>query len=295
MVQVLSGLIAAHDKGIVHRDIKPENIFLARRLGCPAIVKILDFGVSKMMPQFQGGEELDLTRTGMVMGTPYYMSPEQARGERNLDGRVDVYACGVMMYEALIGKRPFLAPNYNALLLSIINTTPKPIREIRPATPPALEAIVMHSMAKARDDRYPSANAVLRDIQALSVVDSPSGPQGFAPTYAERRMAPHVPGGKPTLRHPGEEPPIEETPETTCARTRGQPIANALPPATTVTRCLPRSSAQECMRKRIHTHPRAACLVPTQTWGPSRLEVRRDHRRSLASSLRRPRGSRART
>jgi serine/threonine-protein kinase len=173
MIQVLSGLIAAHDKGIVHRDIKPENIFLARRVGCPHVVKILDFGVSKMMPQFQGGEEeLDLTRTGMVMGTPYYMSPEQARGERNLDGRVDVYACGVMMYEAIVGKRPFLAPNYNALLLAIINTKPKPLREVRPATPAAMEAIVVHMMAKARDDRYASANAVLRDIQALPVAAS---------------------------------------------------------------------------------------------------------------------------
>jgi eukaryotic-like serine/threonine-protein kinase len=171
MIQVLSGLIAAHDKGIVHRDIKPENIFLARRVGCPPIVKILDFGVSKMMPQFQGGsgEELDLTRTGMVMGTPYYMSPEQARGERNLDGRVDVYACGVMMYESIVGKRPFLAPNYNALLLSIINTTPKGLREVRPATPPAMEVIVGRMMAKARDDRYPTANAVMREIQALPV------------------------------------------------------------------------------------------------------------------------------
>ena len=192
VIQVLSGLVAAHDKGIVHRDIKPENIFLARRVGCPPIVKLLDFGVSKMMPQFQGGDEqLDLTRTGMVMGTPYYMSPEQARGERNLDGRVDVYACGVMMYEALAGKRPFLAPNYNALLLAIINTTPKPIREIRPATPPALEAIVMHSMAKARDDRYPSANAVLarhpgaRHRRARAR-DANAGP----PTAAERMRAP---------------------------------------------------------------------------------------------------------
>ena len=198
MIQVLSGLIAAHDKGIVHRDIKPENIFLARRVGCPPIVKILDFGVSKMMPQFQGGDEqLDLTRTGMVMGTPYYMSPEQARGERNLDGRVDVYACGVMMYEAIVGKRPFLAPNYNALLLSIINTTPKPIREARPATPPALEAIVAHSMAKARDDRYPSANAVLRDIQALPVAAQLPGNRMMPapPTAAERMRAP-VLGGR---------------------------------------------------------------------------------------------------
>ena len=147
--QVLSGLVAAHEKGIIHRDIKPENIFLARRVGAPHIVKLLDFGVSKMMPEFANGEEsMDLTRTGMVMGTPYYMSPEQARGERNLDGRVDVYACGVVLYEALAGKRPFLAPNYNALLLAIINTTPRALRDIRPNIPPELEVIIARAMAK---------------------------------------------------------------------------------------------------------------------------------------------------
>ncbi len=205
MTQVLSGLIAAHDKGIVHRDIKPENIFLARRVGCPPIVKILDFGVSKMMPQFQGGDDqLDLTRTGMVMGTPYYMSPEQARGERNLDGRVDVYACGVMMYESIVGKRPFLAPNYNALLLSIINTVPKSLREVRPATPQAMEAVVGRMMAKARDDRYATANAVLRDIQALpaamSAMSAMSG-GGRAPSAApsppsEERRGAKTTGGR---------------------------------------------------------------------------------------------------
>lgn len=208
MIQVMSGLIAAHDKGIVHRDIKPENIFLARRVGCPPIVKILDFGVSKMMPAFQGGDEqLDLTRTGMVMGTPYYMSPEQARGERNLDGRVDVYACGVMMYESIAGKRPFLAPNYNALLLAIINTVPKSLREVRPATPPALEAIVARSMAKARDDRYPTANHVVRDLQALQVTSTQSVTQQGGgrvpppPTAEERMRAPQV-GAPRSTRDP---------------------------------------------------------------------------------------------
>ncbi len=178
MAQVLAGLVAAHDKGIVHRDIKPENIFLAERVGCAPIVKILDFGVSKMMPEFQSDEDqLDLTRTGMVMGTPYYMSPEQARGERDLDGRVDVYACGVMMYESIVGRRPFLAPNYNALLLAIINTAPQPLRAVRPATPPAMEAIVGRMMAKVRDERYRNAKAALREIQALNLL---------APSYADR-------------------------------------------------------------------------------------------------------------
>jgi serine/threonine-protein kinase len=170
MIQVLSGLIAAHDKGIVHRDIKPENIFLARRVGCPPIAKILDFGVSKMMPAYANGDDnLDLTRTGMVMGTPYYMSPEQARGQRDLDGRVDVYACGVMMYEAVAGKRPFLAPNYNALLLAIINTSPRPLVDLRTATPPDLDAVVRRAMARQRDDRYVSAMQMMRDLQALEL------------------------------------------------------------------------------------------------------------------------------
>ena len=218
MMQVLSGLIAAHDKGIVHRDIKPENIFLARRVGSPPIVKILDFGVSKMMPQFQGGDEqLDLTRTGMVMGTPYYMSPEQARGERNLDGRVDVYACGVMMYEAIVGKRPFLAPNYNALLLAIINTTPRALREARPATPPAFEKIVAHAMAKARDDRYPSANVMLREIQVLATTSPAATQLGRmpAPPTADERMRAQVLGGRPAA------PAVRDREEAASRSTRG--------------------------------------------------------------------------
>lgn len=167
MTQVLSGLVAAHGKGVVHRDIKPENIFLSERQGARTIVKILDFGVSKMIANTGNREEFDLTKTGMVMGTPYYMSPEQARGVRDLDGRVDVYACGVMMYEALCGVRPFRAPNYNSLLLAIVTTDAKPVSELRPETPPTLAKIVARAMAKARDRRYPSALDMLHDLQAL--------------------------------------------------------------------------------------------------------------------------------
>ncbi|HVH47608.1 MAG TPA: protein kinase, partial [Labilithrix sp.] len=191
--QVLSGLIAAHEKGIVHRDIKPENIFLARRVGCPPIIKLLDFGVSKMMPEFQTGEDsLDLTRTGMVMGTPYYMSPEQARGERNLDGRVDVYACGVVMYEALAGKRPFLAPNYNALLLSIINTPARPLHELRPTTPPELEAIIERAMAKNRAERYPSSKHFLAELvpRAAARMSRRDERAGLLPHAAGARLPP---------------------------------------------------------------------------------------------------------
>ena len=96
-----------------------RNVFLTERVGCPPLVKLLDFGVSKVIgaPDAGRDEDLDLTGTGMVVGTPFYMSPEQARGDRDLDARVDLYACGVVFYEALTGRRPFTASNYNALLL----------------------------------------------------------------------------------------------------------------------------------------------------------------------------------
>ena len=169
VVQVLSALVAAHEKGIVHRDIKPENVFLTKRVGCPALVKLLDFGVSKIIgAQSQGTEdELELTRTGMVMGTPYYMSPEQARGDRNLDARVDLYACGILLYEALTGHRPFTAANYNALLLRILRSTPRPARELRPALPAGFDAVLDKALARNREDRYASATDFQRDLQAL--------------------------------------------------------------------------------------------------------------------------------
>jgi serine/threonine protein kinase len=169
LAQMLSGLLAAHEKGIVHRDIKPENVFLKKRLGDAALVKLLDFGVSKMITPLFGGrsEDQDLTRAGMVMGTPYYLSPEQARGERDLDGRVDLYACGVILYEALTGRRPFTALNYNALLFQIMSSKPRSARDLRPALPDGFDTIIEKAMARDRGDRYGSALDFQRDIKGL--------------------------------------------------------------------------------------------------------------------------------
>lgn len=166
-MQVLAGLAAAHERGILHRDIKPENVFLVRRTGFPAVVKILDFGVSKMtmsLGHSDWEEDTDLTKTGMVMGTPYYMSPEQARGERNLDARVDIYAAGVLLYEALTGRRPFSGTNYNSLLLQILAGGAPAMRTLRPTVPPAIEEVVGRAMAKRRDDRYATATEMQRAL-----------------------------------------------------------------------------------------------------------------------------------
>lgn len=185
--QVLSGLIAAHDKGIIHRDIKPENVFLTNRAGLNAMVKLLDFGISKVA----GADELHLTRTGMVMGTPFYMSPEQARGDRNLDNRVDIYAAGVMLYECLVGRRPFHASNYNALLMQILTTDPRPPRDVRPAVPEGFERVVFRAMQRDREKRYQSASEFQRDVQLLrdpgAMRRMPSVPPEPMPLVAQRR------------------------------------------------------------------------------------------------------------
>jgi serine/threonine-protein kinase len=217
LIQVLSGLVAAHHKGIVHRDIKPENVFLTTRVGCPPLVKLLDFGVSKTMvrplappaEQGEGEGEGDLTRIGMVMGTPHYMAPEQARGDRDLDGRVDLYACGVIFYEALTGRRPFSAPDYDGLLVQIISATPRPPSQLRPALPDAFEVVVQKAMAKNREERYATAADFQLDLQSLrdrfvALRSTPPPPLDAAGAPARR-----VPGATHQLTTEAEVPAVE--------------------------------------------------------------------------------------
>ncbi|AUX26977.1 uncharacterized protein SOCEGT47_075490 [Sorangium cellulosum] len=155
MLQVLSALVTAHERGIVHRDLKPENIFLSERAGMLPVAKLLDFGISQASDV--DGMALDLTRTGMVMGTPYYMAPEQARGDLELDHRLDLWAVGVILYEALTGQRPFVAHNYNALLVQILTLWHRPVTELDPTIPSGLSRLVDRALAKEREERFQSA------------------------------------------------------------------------------------------------------------------------------------------
>jgi serine/threonine protein kinase len=164
IIEILTALGAAHARGVLHRDLKPENIFIEQRApGEPIRARLLDFGVAKSI-----GYELDhphrLTDTGMVMGTPYYMAPEQARGESRLDERVDLWAIGVIFYEALSGRRPFVANNYNALLVKILTSHPRPLSSVTPGVPPLVVALVDKAMAKLREDRFQSADELITAI-----------------------------------------------------------------------------------------------------------------------------------
>ena len=153
LAQACKALGRAHERGIVHRDIKPDNIFLCNVGDRDVFVKLLDFGIAKA----SDGDGLLQTKTGAFMGTPYYMSPEQAVGLKGIDHRTDLWSLGVVVFEALTGKRPFDADNIGALVVAIHSgPIPKPSSFI-PGLPPAIDAWFLHSCAREPGARFPSA------------------------------------------------------------------------------------------------------------------------------------------
>jgi eukaryotic-like serine/threonine-protein kinase len=153
--QVLEGLHAAHSAGIVHRDLKPDNIFIIRqKAGRKDFVKIIDFGISKFS---RDGDALNMTRAGSMMGTPLYMSPEQARSSAEADQRSDIYAMGVILHEMLSGQTPFRAQTFNELLFEIALAELPRIETFVPGIDPEIANIVRMAMERDRNKRYSSA------------------------------------------------------------------------------------------------------------------------------------------
>ncbi len=168
--QICSGLEAAHTLGIVHRDMKPDNVHLVNIAPGHMRVKILDFGIAKVQ-----GSNAARTRTGSVFGTPHYMSPEQAQGERDIDARTDVYAVGVLMYQMITGRVPFDAENLMGILTAHLYQHPKPIRDVlgMGVVSDGLEAVIFKALAKQRDDRYASMAALQSDLEHVLVGQRP--------------------------------------------------------------------------------------------------------------------------
>jgi eukaryotic-like serine/threonine-protein kinase len=169
-LQIAAALSAAHETGIMHRDIKPENVMVRR----DGIVKVLDFGLAKLTegaPPGIGSQVSTLlrnsTETGVVIGTPRYMSPEQARGEK-LDPRTDIFSLGVLLYEMIAGRAPFEGDSWNEAVAAILRDSPRPLAECAPDAPPELEGILSRALRKDRDERYQTAKALLSDLKQLT-------------------------------------------------------------------------------------------------------------------------------
>jgi serine/threonine-protein kinase len=168
-VQLLTALEAVHQRGLVHRDIKPDNIFFATNSGGgPPLIKIIDFGVVKLIDPPRDERHLEddapITHTGIVVGTPAYVSPEQILTPRGIDGRADLWACGVSLYESITGRLPFSAGTAPMLMLDILNEPAMPPRQLRRDCPEELERIVMIALAKIPHDRYPDADTFRREL-----------------------------------------------------------------------------------------------------------------------------------
>ena len=172
--QLLEALAAAHGAGIIHRDLKPDNVYLLKSRGGKAdFVKLLDFGISKFN-QLSGDSGFSMTRTGAVMGTPYYMAPEQAKGARDLDHRVDLYAAGVILYESVTGEVPFNADTFNELLFKIVLEAARPVEQVVPNMDPNFAAIVNKSMAREPAQRFQSAREFQQSLEQWA---AGAGPQ----------------------------------------------------------------------------------------------------------------------
>jgi serine/threonine-protein kinase len=203
--QVLSALEAAHGAGIVHRDIKPDNVFLTTIAGVDDIAKVLDFGIAKLYAPGLGPSHL--TTTGMVMGTPQYMSPEQARG-KSVDARADLYALGTCMYQAVTGRLPFAGGSFNALLFAIAEDTPPSLHSFRSGVDPRFGAVIEKAMAKRPEQRFQSAAemraALAPWLERPIAVVTPAGvtARSIVPTAATVRS--EIP---PPARAPGFDPP----------------------------------------------------------------------------------------
>jgi serine/threonine protein kinase len=194
-IHACRGLAAAHALGIVHRDIKPANIFLDHGAGGEIVAKICDFGIAKRTIVSETDDTtMDLTRTGGVVGSPMYMSPEQARNAKNVDSRSDIWSLSISLYEALCGQKPWRGTSVGELIIAIATQHPRPLQEVAPWIPPGLAAAVHRGLRREAQDRFATVDelaAALEPFASREAVDSSS----LASVSAARRasIAPRAP------------------------------------------------------------------------------------------------------
>ncbi len=184
VLQACEAIAEAHAIGIVHRDLKPQNLFLGRRVDGRPLVKVLDFGISKFSGS-QSGENMSLTTTHAVMGSPNYMSPEQLRSARAVDSRSDIWALGVILYELLTGEVPFVATSVTELCAMVLQDTPRPLKDRRPDVPAAFAEVVLRCLEKDPTRRFQSIAALAQALEPFALNTNPGAAQRISAVARE--------------------------------------------------------------------------------------------------------------
>jgi serine/threonine-protein kinase len=189
VLQACEAIAEAHELGIVHRDLKPKNLFLAQKLGGRAIVKVLDFGISKQM----GVDDMSLTSTTHVLGSPNYMSPEQLRSSKHVDHRTDIWSLGAILFELLTGQVPFPAETVTALTAKVITEAPESLRKLRPDLPEDLRGIVLKCLEKSAEHRFQSVRELVAALTPFATAQQAAASAIVAGTSAPSLSSPAVP------------------------------------------------------------------------------------------------------
>jgi serine/threonine protein kinase len=209
VLQAIDAIGEAHAAGIVHRDLKPSNLFLAKR-GRSYRIKVLDFGISKIQSDAQASFEL--TKTAAVLGSPFYMAPEQMRSTRSVDHRADIWSLGVILYELSTAAMPFQAATLTELCLMIAQDEPQPLRALRTDVPPELERIVSRCLQKNPADRFASVAELAEELERCRSSDPFIGPPSHPIAHAA------VTGPSPMRQPPA--PSLAKSAEVTWGKTR---------------------------------------------------------------------------
>jgi serine/threonine protein kinase len=194
VLQALEAIAQAHVLGIVHRDLKPANLFLARRQDQSVMVKVLDFGISKATNPLSGGSGA-MTSTKALLGSPYYMSPEQLRSSKNVDARADIWSIGVILYELVTGSLPFVGENLGELFAAILEQEAPPIRAKRPDVSPEFDQVVLHCLQRKAEHRFANVAELATALAPFSPVRGAYSLQrirGTMPSQPTSGTSPHA-------------------------------------------------------------------------------------------------------
>ena len=198
--QLTSALAVTHAEGIVHRDLKPANVFLVKVPGQSDFVKVVDFGISKVLK----ASTTKLTRAQMIVGTPEYMSPEQAAGKVDeIDHRSDQWSLACIAWHMLVGQQPFVGPDVNSILHQVMNGEPPPLGPgLAPLLPGQVESVLRKALSKRQIDRYPTITAFGKAFEAAAPLDTPMRPVTPSPVPKKSHLFPHAAPARPAAAAP---------------------------------------------------------------------------------------------